>query len=136
MLTPTPNYKLEDLGRQEQRVLDDCDLAQLLSVVKARIKAKLIDKVDSIHFQEDPLFNFRGGFRFSVMKWGRCFVSPVVDFYINSITTDVKKVNKSGVAEFFGGVEYVYDCSGYIENIIDMHVEEVERVIDKFKNGE
>ena len=131
MLTPMPNYNLEDLGRKEQRTLEDWELAQLLSIIKAMIEANLRDKVDSIHFQEDPLYGFRDGFRFSVRKGGKCFVSSLIDFYINSITTDVKKVKKGKIEEFLTGVKYVYDCSGYIKNIVGMHCDEVERVIKK-----
>jgi hypothetical protein len=132
MLTPTDNSRLEDLGRQQQRNLDEFSLRQMLTIVRVEINCRLKDKVDSIHFEEDPLFNFRDGFRFLVRKGGKCFVSPIIDFYSNDITADVKKVKRGKLEEFLFGEEYVYDCSRYIKNIINIHCDEVERVIKKY----
>jgi len=132
MLRPSNISVLEDLGRQDTRTVDELTLSQILSVVKNEIKIRLKNKVDSIHFQDDPFFNFRDGFRFSVRKNGKCFVSPVIDLYSDLITTDVKKVKKSKFSEFFCGVEYVYDCSGFIKNIINLHCDSVEEKLIEY----
>lgn len=132
MIIPTNMANLEDLGEVTGRTMEDYDLSQLLFMIKVRVKTRLANKVDSIDFQEDPLNNFRDGFRFVVRKNGKAFVSPIIDFYCNLIPCDVKKVRHGKLYELFLGEELVYDCRRYVENIIDIHCIAVEDKLQEY----